>query len=272
MKYLYLALFATACGPAETPRIPVAPVAAPALTSTPNAPFELAISDNEVCVLVGGRVHCGDGDDRKRPLGEAPAIEGVTDATTFAIGRDFGCAITKGRVLCWGRNESGQLGAGVSVEESKQALAVKGVGQARALIVGPSHACAIVEDGRVACWGNNEEGQTGASVVYESAAVQLNVAKEVPGVHDATEGTATSDSTCVLTKGGSHACWGRTTAYEAPHATQIPPGAHIQAATFTSGGAMTCATTKENEAWCWGRWPGGAKARVETAPVAVRIR
>lgn len=85
----------------------------------------------------------------------------------LAAGVTHSCAVREdGRVLCWGANRYGQLGSNTNVGATNpnptplmvddSSLAV-----ARFLALGAAHSCAVRDDGRVLCWGNNGYGQLG---------------------------------------------------------------------------------------------------------------
>ena len=85
-------------------------------------------------------------------------------------GAYFTCAILEGgTVKCWGRNQYGQLGQGSTATIGDQPGAIAamppidlGSGRtATALALGQEHACALLDDGTVKCWGRNQLGQLG---------------------------------------------------------------------------------------------------------------
>src|SRR5690606_22500863 len=75
-----------------------------------------------------------------------------------------------GRAHCWGSNGSGRLGTGGLIgpelcEGGYCALTPAAVASDeifRDISTGSSHTCAITEDYRTYCWGNNREGALGA--------------------------------------------------------------------------------------------------------------
>jgi len=79
----------------------------------------------------------------------------------LAAGDDHGCGLRgDGKVLCWGRNDKGQLGDGTLADRKLPAV-VLGVETAVQIAVGYDHSCALRRDGKVLCWGYNAPGELG---------------------------------------------------------------------------------------------------------------
>lgn len=113
-----------------------------------------------VCVIRGGSVWCwGDGrggatGDEARPQGSHPTkVEGITDATSLALGRDHSCAVrSTGTVACWGTNSDGQLGNGTTDDSiSPVSLSLTEVVELRS---DNNRTCARQSSGTVQCWGD----------------------------------------------------------------------------------------------------------------------
>jgi alpha-tubulin suppressor-like RCC1 family protein len=84
---------------------------------------------------------------------------GVED---IAAGWDFTCALqTSGTVACWGADNNGGLGDGKFGPVDAYPTPIPLDGGAVALTAGGTHACALLTDGRVQCWGSNADGQLG---------------------------------------------------------------------------------------------------------------
>ncbi len=87
---------------------------------------------------------------------DLPAAQGI------AAGVSHGCALLKeGGAACWGLNSAGQLGSGSSGDPSSSPVSVSGLSQVKQLSLGSEHSCALHEDGRVSCWGDNSSAQLG---------------------------------------------------------------------------------------------------------------
>lgn len=123
-----------------------------------------------------GALGLGDTENRGERPGEMGAALPVVDLgaggiAELAAGGHFTCArFESGRVACWGRNDSGQLGLGDTADRGDQpgemgaALAVVDLGTGRGalgLALGFGHACARLDDESLKCWGFNASGQLG---------------------------------------------------------------------------------------------------------------
>ena len=130
--------------------------------------------------FVGGGVKCW-GDDYAGALGlgergdigddETPqssrliSLGGSVDQ--LSSGDYFSCALMDtGQVRCWGDNSNGQLGLGRTdaIGDDELPSSVSAVDlpeRAIQIATGNSYACALLESGKLLCWGNNRFGQLG---------------------------------------------------------------------------------------------------------------
>ena len=91
-------------------------------------------------------------------------VKGLDSVVAIASGEEFSLALlADGTVKAWGKNISGQLGNGVSGENAGSAIpvTVTGLTQVTAIAAGRTHAMALLADGTVKAWGNNEYGELG---------------------------------------------------------------------------------------------------------------
>ena len=103
----------------------------------------------------------------------------------------------------------------------------------RSLSAGSHHTCALLADGRLRCWGWNEDGQANARLgTFASVSAGLS-------------------HTCAIDTAGALQCWGQTAGIDGyPPIPASPEGSFTQvsAARFAS----TCAVTTGGEVQCWG--------------------
>ncbi len=142
-------------------------------------------------------------------LPEASTCTATPCVRAIGVGGEFACAVTDdGSVYCWGANFRAQVGVATDdgglpsnvAKPTKIALA----GPAQAVALGFFHACALLKDGSVACWGYNDDSEVGLAksgpVVKPSAVAGIAApAKQI---------VAGGYHTCVLLLGGEAVCWG----------------------------------------------------------------
>ena len=137
----------------------------------------------------------------------------LAGVASISAGRSFACAVlTDGTVRCWGENDAGELGStsdtlGLQCGSNAcvaTAIPVTGLVGATAVSTGNASACALVAAGKVACWGDNTNGQLGTGTTVSSptpvGVAGLTVA--------ATAISAGDEFACALLVGGGAACWG----------------------------------------------------------------
>ncbi len=141
---------------------------------------QLALGRDHSCALRDdGRVLCW-GYNNYGQLGSAATdptstpvlVDGglLVSVRQVAAGESHTCALRDdGRVLCWGSNYIGQLGRDVDVGSeypNPVPTLVDGgsLADARWLVAGNNHTCALQGDGRSLCWGYNRYGQLGSDL------------------------------------------------------------------------------------------------------------
>lgn len=108
-----------------------------------------------------------------------------------------------GRSTCWGINDEGQLGEGTENSARFAPTEVLCLGWALQVALGANHACALLRNGTVRCWGDNQQGQLGDGTTE-------NRADPVPvrGVAQAVELAAMANRSCARLRNGRVTCWG----------------------------------------------------------------
>jgi alpha-tubulin suppressor-like RCC1 family protein len=134
----------------------------------PEGAVEIAAGGSYSCArTAGGKVMCWG--RLGAPLSEADStavceIAGFQgEPVSIHVGSDFACVLgPAGGVECWGGNLLGQLGDGSGADSRSRPAAVAGLTGAAGLTAGNSHACALRQDGGIACWGDNYRWQLGS--------------------------------------------------------------------------------------------------------------
>ena len=123
-----------------------------------------------------------------------------------------------------------------------------------ALAVGYDFACALTDQGRAYCWGENNDGRLG-----DGSEVNRNVATPVAGNLKFSTIAAGEYHVCGITTRGDAYCWGED-AYGQLGDDQEQPFSSLPVAVvgglkfqkIAAGGYHTCALTKGGAAYCWG--------------------
>ena len=211
-----------------------------------------------VCALdAAGQAQCwGSG---AQFLGPVPA-----DAFVSVIaGNDHACAIrATGTVACWGGDyfgESNPPPGPASVQAVAEGVARNGQGKVRALASGEFHTCALLDDGRVSCWGENYFGQATSPTGifraigaggFRSCGVRIDGTVACWG--DRADGVAPGefvsvavalDQACALRADGSAACWG--------NGSWQPSGRYLL---LSADRDRVCGLRYDGSAECWNPW------------------
>ncbi len=208
-------------------------------------------------------------------------------AGMVAADAHYTCAITLGgKVRCWGAGYYGNLANGIPYDENhprdNDAFAPGSPldlpGKAASVSLGDHHACSLLIDGRVYCWGYNAQGQCGVDDLdgqYRPVQVQ-GLADDIVDVK------ASYRHTCALDSSGNVFCWGYNNAGQLgwgefngdshPVPDQVL-GLGSEAVSLGLGTYHSCAILLDGRAQCWGHnWygtlgDGTTTQRIEPADV-----
>ena len=146
------------------------------------------------------------------------------------------------------------------------------------IAMGEWHACAVMSDGDVRCWGRNREGQLGraAGATAPFSARPTSVPGVPPGAIQVSTGTF---HTCVRSEDQRIFCWGdnrtRQSGVELVPTLDRPTElrALTETAEITTGRDQTCARHRDGTLRCWGNNENGqlgdGSVRAPFAPVLV---
>jgi alpha-tubulin suppressor-like RCC1 family protein len=189
-------------------------------------------------------------------------------ASAISVAGYTSCALmTSGSVKCWGSNNNGQLGDD-SYDTRLQPVDVIGLtAAARTISTGDQHVCAVLDDGKVMCWGGNWRGQLG-----DGSNDSRPHAIDVIGLAGrATAVAAGWTHTCALLEDGSVQCWGDNWAGQVGigQASISAPVSHVaglagRATAIATGYAQSCAVLEDQRVQCWGSNQYGALGNGQT--------
>jgi len=169
--------------------------------------------------------------DGKKWTSAAEEITELKGAKDVALGGGTQYAILPdGSVTAWGSTAFNSIGDGDTSSYEKGLTKVPGVEKAKALAAGQNHACALLEDGSVTCWGYVGPKQAPKKV------------EGLTGVLAIGAGSGNSD-TCAITGDEKVHCWGETMTPREEN--------NISGATLVRARNHKCAMTKEGGVQCW---------------------
>ena len=192
-----------------------------------------------------------------------PLQSGVVDICAES---DNTCALMEdGVVKCWGDNLYGQLGNGsMGGGYAYTPSDVIGLGgKAVQVECGRRYACALLEDGRVMCWGDGGSGQLGNGVDLDLcvdwySCIQPEPA-EVVGLGEEIDFLATGlNETCSAKAQGELYCWGHGLVLGGSGPDPLSSSIPIHIASFSSDvtqiemNSHSCVRTEEGSIFCWG--------------------
>ncbi len=215
----------------------------------------LTTTGGAVCWGGNGEGELGDGSTTQRTT--PTAVSGLTSGVeSLAAGASHSCAfMTGGDVVCWGRNDYGQLGDGTTTQRTTPTEVSRLSNGVAAVATGGDHTCVLTSGGGAACWGYNSMGQLGDGTrTWRSTPTA--VSELASGVAAVVGGEA---HTCALTTGGGVVCWGNNWHFEVGDGTQTMRTAPMAVsglgngvAAIDAGSYHTCAVTAGGGVVCWG--------------------
>ena len=219
------------------------------------------------CALrAAGDVRCWgrNGDGR---LGTGTTAGSLKPATVSGIGGIIGIASgpysscsarAGGLAFCSGLNNFGQLGNGTSTR-SLVPVAVSGLSNpvgVVAMSAGTDHACAVIANGTLKCWGSNWKQQLGVPTIQG-----YTPAVRIPGVTGVTAIAAGWQFQCARMAAGTVSCWGSNTygqlgrgvSTRDPKNTPVAIPGLTGVTAVAAGFEHACALLASGTVKCWGR-------------------
>lgn len=182
---------------------------------------------------------------------QAPVADPVVDV---AMAEQSACAVFQSGIIeCWGQNDQGQLGNGVRSAPLAVPAPVLGITNATAVATTGRTTCAVLETGRIMCWGEGRYGLVGNGTTTTHVLTPV----AVQGINDATAISMAWDSACALLSSGGVKCWGQGAAGlsgSGDRTTLVPVTAQgiSNATAVTHYGNGACAVLANGGIKCWG--------------------
>jgi len=255
----------------------------------------VSVGNRHSCAIVNGYSMCWGAND-KGQLGTGNTVDGYRPVTSAIIlsygankvsaGGDSTCAVSQGRVFCWGDNSNGKLALDPVTAPTRVAPTeipfftdnASTNGYVSDVSVGETNACAITGDVKVFCWGKNDAKQVGASGAPVSNAITTPT--QVTGLPAGGNITAISvgySHACAIVNSDLY-CWGTNGSYELGNTTsgsQYATKVNVTGAftAVSAGKNFTCAILN-GVANCWGANDSGQLATAlsttrRAAPAAI---
>src|SRR5690554_6537500 len=170
----------------------------------------------------------------------------MTGAIKISAGENHTCALLEGKnVKCWGNNSDRQLGNAELSTQNKQASStavdvnVADLQGVKAISVGNTYSCALLEAGDIKCWRKIPSGFSANNL--------LELTNKKPS-----QLATASAHACVVTEDNQVQCWGDSSklGHSESEATEVTG---IDNALFVSSkGSHSCALLNNGRVRCWG--------------------
>lgn len=201
-----------------------------------------------------GQLGIGSSGDMLSPV-DVPAVN--AQIVQVVAGHQHTCALTaSGGVKCWGWNGYGQLGDGTTTNKNLPVDVVGLTSGVKQIAASFGYTCALLETGRVKCWGINEHGQLGRGNNANSS-VPADVSGLTSGVASISAGRY---SPCAVTTTGAAKCWGHNGWGDLGTGTNASSNVPVDVlglqsgvAKMTGGEGHNCAVMVNGALKCWGR-------------------
>ncbi|MEZ4846987.1 MAG: hypothetical protein R2877_08715, partial [Bdellovibrionota bacterium] len=212
---------------------------------------------------------------------------------SLSAGNKHACAIDgNNKLYCWGANDSGQLGIGNTASQNAPTeIDTTNVGVSnnfRKVSTSWSHTCAIHDNNKLYCWGNNNYGFLGiGNEVVQTSPVEvaftsIGFTNQIKDVDVGISGT------CAIDMNNKGFCWGDNTwgelgigfmgnYYNLPQQIEDMPPEYARFKTLKAAhGRHTCGIGTNGKTYCWvfntaGQLGNGTSIMISSHPMDLEV-
>ena len=190
---------------------------------------------------------------------------GGANAVSVSVGHYHACAVLNdGKLMCWGYNDNGQLGIGVTSGVAYSPVGPVNLGSgrtAKTVSCGDSNTCAILDDDTLKCWGVNSNGKLGYGDLTQRIAPEATAVVNLGAGRTAKAVSTGQVLTCAILDDDTVKCWGMTSVIgygggsgdtTAPRPDVLNLGAGRTAKAVSVGVSHACAILDDDTVKCWG--------------------
>ncbi len=232
----------------------------PAPVLVPGAPVaKLFVGGIQTCAINGsGQLYCWGGPAVPAPrVPTIVTLPGSGAVSEVSLGEAHTCAVARGELFCWGKNERGQLAdASLAAGPTPTKITIAGASAIAHVSAGSDGTCAVDTSGALFCWGGVRR-DAGGTVLSLAPATPTRVT--LPGDEAVLAVSSGVADTCALTVATrSVYCWRSSAARSAPAEDVTAPAlvampAGVVVDDIARAAVHACARSTAGEIYCWGR-------------------
>jgi alpha-tubulin suppressor-like RCC1 family protein len=224
---------------------------------------DICVGYQHACAVKSdGKMFCwGNGADDRLGFGStgdqfSPVeVKNISNAVSCSLGTSHSCVkLSDKTTRCWGNAASGQLGNGqLSTTKMTIPVSVYGISNAAQISAGGSHACAVLDNGSIACWGLGVNGELGNGIIGTKLTPDT---VKISGTF--TQVSAGYYYTCALKNDGTVWCFGDNSYGQLGDNSTTDRFSAVQVSNITNarqistGHGSSCALLTDNTTKCWG--------------------
>ncbi len=184
---------------------------------TPSLVEKVVTGEAHSCALKEGKAYCwgkndngqlGTQTDPPNSNSTTPVeVQNLNKVVDISTSHNFTCALLENQtVKCWGENTYKQLGALTANDYSATPVQVQNLANVIKISSGYYHACALLSDNDVYCWGKYDDGRLGYNATESSLVANPVTFTTSDPIKDLSTGNMHS---CAILENGAVFCWGK---------------------------------------------------------------